>query len=195
MGFAIIVNSLSSAAEVRSSKYNRRVRNIAIFFCILSILLLFLTFIRNKEFRSILYLEIFICLSVYAYIIGYRSAKLHDERNSKTGGEKKKWSEDTFFDFGHSELGAQLKKLFEILALTFMALKITLDYTETIYSNLRQSYGGGKLEKMSYVVKSDTITGNKVYETNEYVFLSNKDSTIVKLDWKDINTILKSPTK
>jgi len=195
MGLALIANTLSSTEAINQSKINKRFRNSSIFLCILSVFLLFLTFCRNDEFRAILYLEGFICASVYVFIVGYRSAKLHDERLAKTGLENKKWSDDSLFVFGHSELGLQLKKLFEILALIFVALKITLDYTSAVYLNLPQSYGGGKLEEMSYVVKSDTITGSKVYETNEYVFLSNKDSTIIKLDWKDINTILKSRTK
>jgi hypothetical protein len=46
---------------------------------------------------------------------------------------------------------------------------------------------------MSIIVGNDTITGDKVYETSDYLFLTKKDSSIIKTDWKNINTILKRP--
>jgi hypothetical protein len=30
----------------------------------------------------------------------------------------------------------------------------------------------------------------KIYETDKYVFLSDSDSTIIKLDWNEINKIV-----
>lgn len=199
MALAIISTTLAHQEDrqkkgLSETSTSRRMRNIYIFLSIISILLLFLTFIRDSVFQSILSLEILICLGINFFIVGYRSAKLHEDRLTK-GEEKTVWSDDTYFNFGRSKLGRQLKQLFDILALIFLLLKITLDYTNNVYSNLPQTVGGGKLMKISYVVAQDTITGSKVYETSEYLFLAKKDSTIIKVDWKNVNSILKKPVK
>lgn len=73
----------------------------------------------------------------------------------------------------------------------YSALNMTNLYADNIYMNMKQAYGGGKLEKVSYVINQDTISGLKVYETSDYVYLSEPDSSIKKLDWSEVDKILK----
>lgn len=179
--------------DKKAEEYLNKLKPILITVPLIAILLLFLTYVRYSLFQSILAMETSICFCINLFIIGYRSSKLHEQRIADNNIDSVAWSDDSYINFGKSELGLLLKKTFLIIALLFVLLKTTIDYAGDMFSNLPQSYGGGRLTKMSLVVNNDTITGNKVYETKEYLFLAKKDSAIVKLDWKEIKVILKSP--
>jgi hypothetical protein len=75
-------------------------------------------------------------------------------------------------------------------ALFIGGLGLLYMYSKIIYPNLVQSFGGGKSEKIIYYTDNGTVAGMKIYETDKYVFLSDSDSTIIKLDWNEINKIV-----
>ena len=179
--------------DIKADEYLKKIKPILIIGPLISFSLLFLTYIRYSLFQSIFSIEIPICFGINFFIIAYRSAKLHDARIESEGKEKVNWSDDSYFNFGNTELGSIFNKIFFVLGISFILLKTTIDYSGKIFPNLPQSYGGGKLDRMSLVVGTDTFTGNKVYETKEYMFLAKEDSTILKLDWQEIKVILKTP--
>lgn len=65
-------------------------------------------------------------------------------------------------------------------------------YSEVIYPRISQAFGGGKAEKISYILEKDIITGYKLYESENYVFIQQSDSTIAKVEWADIKKIILS---
>lgn len=142
-------------SDENAEKYLKKIKPILIIVPLVAVLLLYLTYSRYSLFQSIISIESSICIGVNILIIGYRSSKLHDQRVATSGKAKTNWSDDSYFNFGKSDLGQLLKKLFLILAVLFILLKTTFDYTGDIFSNLSQSYGGGKLTKMSLVVNGE----------------------------------------
>jgi hypothetical protein len=68
-----------------------------------------------------------------------------------------------------------------------------LTYASYFFPLLPQHLGGGRLEKIDYIVKGEKVSGLKVHETSELVFLQSKDKKIKKLKWEDIEEILPRP--
>lgn len=65
-------------------------------------------------------------------------------------------------------------------------------YSQNIFPFIKQSNGGGMMEKIKYYTKNDSLTGYKLYETEDNVFIMNKDSSITVLKWDDVKKIGKA---
>jgi hypothetical protein len=84
-----------------------------------------------------------------------------------------------------------LLKVAYVLFAIIIFLVIATYYTSYFYPKIHQSLGGGELERITYTTSTDTVAGEKIYETEEFVFIKANDSVIRKLDWKDVTSIVK----
>ncbi|MES2567005.1 MAG: hypothetical protein V4565_09075 [Bacteroidota bacterium] len=72
------------------------------------------------------------------------------------------------------------------------AFSLINSYSQNIFPFIKQSNGGGMMEKITYYIENDSLTGNKLYETENDIFIMNKDSTITVLKWDNIIKIGKA---
>jgi len=73
----------------------------------------------------------------------------------------------------------------------FICLIVLSIYSSVFYPKISQSLGGGMLEQITYMTNSGTtVSGDKIYETENYVFVLMKDRSITKLNWSDITKIV-----
>jgi len=86
-----------------------------------------------------------------------------------------------------------IREVFYILAIVTSTGVMIYFYAHSIYKLIPPSFAGGKPLPISYLIGSDTITGKKIYENENDVFLLSKDSTVLKIDLKEIDGILKRP--
>ncbi|MDP3557117.1 MAG: hypothetical protein Q8T03_07060 [Bacteroidota bacterium] len=75
-----------------------------------------------------------------------------------------------------------------ILIVIFTIGHISL-YTKTIYTKMPQTFGGGKLQQIKYIVNGKIEKGLKVHETNNSVFVQIENKSIKKIKWDNIDEI------
>jgi len=147
------------------------VASIIVFFCLYP----------NPDFRKIMGFEILVGVN-FVLMVAF-SPNDNDKEPRKYSG--------VFFSFGEkSKFQSHLLSIIIIFCYVPGFIVVMEQYTTIIYPNIDQSFGGGKLEQMTYITGSDTISGNKVYETENYIFLENPDSTITKIDWADVTKVI-----
>tara|TARA_R110002050_G_scaffold157576_2_gene286194 strand:+ start:1683 stop:2594 length:912 start_codon:yes stop_codon:yes gene_type:complete len=81
-------------------------------------------------------------------------------------------------------------KLFYASVVTIAILSIVFIYSLRVFEYIPKSLGGGNPQKSTIILSNDTITGNIITHTDQYIFLE-KDSTIYKLDWEDVKALKK----
>ncbi len=152
-----------------------------IFLSILSSIIICLIFYKKPIFKDILTFEILIGFMFFAIIALMQSFSFSGKRVFN----------GTFFSKGPlvEKHHITILKTFSTLCFMFSLLGFMNLYSRIMYPLIGQSYGGGKKEPMTYLVNSDTISGQKLYESEDYIFILNKDSSITKIDWKEVDKI------
>jgi hypothetical protein len=162
-------------------------------------LMLFLLYFNVSEFLLIFLLEVIIVLTVTQFqtSIGEAlnekvSAIEIDEDEDEEGAELEhpsEWKIKQLVDRFNTFYGNYLNIAHGLIGV-MLFLFVAFLYSYNFYEKIPQSVGGGKLHPISYVADNDTIKGKKIYETENFVFIYLKDSTIKKLEWSEINKIL-----
>jgi hypothetical protein len=148
-----------------------------------STLVLFVGFFPNPDFQRLFFFELYFgCLFVLTVV----------SSNSSIEDKRSNYRQILFFENKDSNSNTSFYLALTLLTLTIIGstLIIMEKYTKTIYPRISQSYGGGKLEAMTYFMKNDTISGNKIYESEKYIFILNNDSSISKIDWNDVTRVI-----
>lgn len=153
-----------------------------VLFCAVGALIYFLAICSSTEFLTMLRYEGYFGFFFFSFVIG---------AISRSVGKERKNGDIFYFEDG---TGDTFKKNFYNVLFGFMLIGMAFvymtHYTKHIYFYVPQSAGGGKLEQMTYITESDTIAGKKIYETENYIFMENPDSSITKLDWADVTKVI-----
>jgi hypothetical protein len=125
--------------------------------------------------------ELYLGFIVYGYLIGLWAV---------SKDRKKGFDVTPVSIFGKKVSGTKSidKVFFGVYGVIMMSIIIT-KYTNKIYPNISPYFGGGKPQTISLVIGADTLKGNLIFQNEKYLFLE-KDSSIHKLDWSVINSIL-----
>jgi hypothetical protein len=87
--------------------------------------------------------------------------------------------------------GNKLKQVIVLTSLIIYVGVILVNiYSSSIYTNINQTFGGGKLVGIKLIVNNDTICGKKIYENSSFTFLEEGNSSIVKIKNEDITKII-----
>jgi len=78
---------------------------------------------------------------------------------------------------------------FLLILVVVMTIAHVSLYTKTIYSKMPQTFGGGKLQEVKYIVNGKIEKGLKVHETNNSVFIQLDNKSIKKIKWDNIDEI------
>ena len=119
-------------------------------------------------------------------LFGYYARKYDEKKGFDT-------REVSFFskDIGGKKL---FDKLFLYLYMLFTLIILLKSYSKNVYPLISPSYGGGRPQTLNIVSEGDTINGEIIFQNSNYIFLK-KDSSVLKLDWKNINSILLTTDK
>lgn len=165
-----------------SLKAHNRLKYICLIILFVLITITTLRYINNDIFQDVLIFNSVVF--GFAYLISFRfifKADPVEESNTHTKL------------YGPGKIRSAIPLyIIVVTCFTYVVGGLVSLYAGTIYPHVQQSYGGGKLEKMYYVSSNDTISGMKIYETSKDVYLMEKDSNVLKLNWDKIDKIIKS---
>lgn len=150
-------------------------------FIIISIVGAFYCLNNIPSTRSVYSFEAYIGVLVTLGLLGYYARRLDQKKGFDT-------REVSFFstDINGKKL---FDKLFLYLYMLFTLIILLKSYSKNIYPLISPSYGGGRPQIIQLVNERDTINGEIIFQNSNYIFLK-KDSSILKLDWKNVNSIL-----
>lgn len=131
-----------------------------------------------KNFYSF---ELYIAFLFYMFFIGIWAKSNDKERGLNTTPVSMFGTDATGFK--------SLDKWFVVVYLIVMMLILITKYSSQIYPYISPYYGGGKPQIVRIVVEGDTLKGELISQNSSYLFIK-KDSTLVKLDWSRIKSIL-----
>lgn len=152
-----------------------------IFFGICAILGAIYSYIKIPLSKTFYSFEIYIAFLIYMFLIGRLAVTLDQKKGIDT---------TPVSSFGKSVSGIKsLDKWFFGIYFVVMMLILITKYTKGVYLYISPYYGGGKPREISLVGGKDTIRGNLIFQNEKYVFLE-KDSSLMKIDWNNINSIL-----
>lgn len=120
----------------------------------------------------------------FLFLIGFLTV-VASSKDEKKGI---KVNNDTFFSRGTDSRNI-LDKTFFYVYLIAVLLIITKNYSTNIYTHIDKDKGGGLIEPITLVTANDTINGNVILQSSEY-FLIEKDSSLLKVKWDDIEKII-----
>ncbi len=169
-------------------------RRAVYFITITTGVVLFFIYGRNIEYILILVMQAVIGIVVYHFQVGTAAGKLKEERTisqNVTANDQilAQFDKSRRIDLIKEKYGVWVNAATYIL-LVFGFIMVVHAYTTTFYERLPQSLGGGKLQSIKYICGTDTVVGEKVYETSDKVFVLQKNMKIRKLAWSDIDEIV-----
>lgn len=161
-----------------------KLSNLSIYIAALSCILLSILSFKQPSFKNLLFYEAelgFLFFMIYLIVFPGKNGSFNEFKGNL-------FSDEPIIDPNH-RIGV-LTLLSSCMIIGVSAL--IFQYSKNIYPFIGQSFGGGKLDKFIYHTSQETVSGLKIYETDKYVFLIDKDSTILKLDWDNIERIIKT---
>lgn len=168
----------------KKKKYLGWIYNVARVLFILTIFITHRTFKNHPTYTLIYNFEYTCGMFYFSYIFG--SIIAYARINEKT---EKSFKGSLFSRSEPSKKVLPYFLLFLILILGIGFYGVLRAYTTGVYGIIPQSYGGGKPLPIKFITDKDTVIGNKIYQTNEDVYIAINDSSLLKLNWSSINEI------
>jgi hypothetical protein len=175
-------------------KWLKRVIVVLNYLTIFAIVFIISLYIEYENMRNILFFEAFVLsIPITMYVMRplidrYKPKKFTDSLDEELAMVKENSNVEVVKAFLNKKKFFLLG--FLMVLIVIMGLILVSFYARKIYPLLPQQYGGGKLEKVMYIVQGKKEVGLKVHETSEYVFIQKEDKRIKKLEWEKIEEIL-----
>ena len=141
-----------------------------------------LAFIYQKNFTGILRFEIYFAIAFLMGFIGFVASKKDLNKGIKPHFP-------SFFGSNKSVVLNLFDNTFITLYFILMIFVFVYNYSDKIYPNFSTKLGGGAPEKISVVSNVDTINGELIFQTRDFLLIRQDSNYLLKVDWDKIQSI------